>query len=262
MAVITLTTDFGWADYYVGAMKGVILQIAPEAVVVDITHDIAPGNILSGALILREIWRAFPAKTIHVAVVDPGVGSERNILLAQYAEQLFLVPDNGLITLIHQTRSVEQINIVSNETLFCKPVSATFHGRDIFAPVAAHLSKGLKPDQVGPRTTFVNLLDVPPARLTAGGSLVGQIIHVDRFGNLVSNISADQLRELANNPTARMQVNVGKMPVGSVGRTFSQAERGKPVAYIGSAGLLEIAVNQGRADTHFAAHPGTTVEVI
>jgi S-adenosylmethionine hydrolase len=260
MAIITLTTDYGWSDYYVGAMKGIIYQIAPQATVVDITHEIPPHDVLAGALILREIWRTFPAKTIHVVVVDPGVGSERPILLAKYAEHLFLVPDNGLVTLVHQLYKPEQVNLVSNNSLFCQPVSDTFHGRDIFAPVAAHLSKGVGPDQVGPRTGTICLLDigVPYPQGTEG--LAGRIIHVDRFGNLITNIPAEMIQAYYTRgriPT----IFLGETSLGPLRKTFSEVALGQPLAYLGSAGLLEIAVNQGRADHFFKPRPDTQVLV-
>jgi len=262
MAIITLTTDFGWADYYVGAMKGVICQIAPKATIVDITHDIDPHDILAGALVLREICRTFPPKTIHLAVVDPGVGTERKIILVQLANQMILAPDNGLITLIQQISPANQANIVSNDSLFCQPVSPTFHGRDIFAPVAAHLAKGIRPGQVGPTTDYLTLLDIPVCQYRDEGKLVGQVIHVDRYGNLVTNIDADALRHFARPGTARnLMVHLDQHPVGTVSRTFAEAQGGQAVTYIGSAGLLEIAVNRGRADIHFNAKPGTAVVV-
>jgi len=262
MAIITLTTDFGWADYYVGAMKGIIYQIEPATTVVDITHDIQPHDIVAAALVLREIWRAFPPKTIHVAVVDPGVGTDRKIILAQIANQMILAPDNGLITLIQQTYPAHQVNIVTNESLFCRPVTPTFHGRDIFAPVAAHLAKGIAPHQVGPTTNYLTLLDIPVPRVTEENTLIGQVMHIDRYGNLVTNISADQLRHFVGLRAGKaVTVDLAQEPVGTVKRTFAEAEQGKPVAYIGSAGFLEIAVTHGRADTHFNARIGTPVTV-
>jgi hypothetical protein len=260
VAIITLTSDFGWADYYVGAMKGIIYQIAPQATIVDITHEIPAHDIVSGALVLREIWRTFPPKTIHVAVVDPGVGTDRKIILAQYAGQMFLVPDNGLITFIQQTSPAEQVNVVSNESLFCQPISPTFHGRDIFAPVAAHLARDVNPDQVGPRRAYVSLLDIPACQTNNSG-ISGQVIHVDRYGNLITNITAEQINRFARAKQV-CQVRLGEKPIGLVRRVFADVERGHVVSYVGSAGMLEIAVNQGRADKELSAGPGTAVEVI
>lgn len=259
MAIVTLTTDFGWTDYYVGTVKGIIYQIAPETTVVDITHDIPAQGIVPAALVLREIWRTFPKGTIHVAIVDPGVGTDRKIILAQYAEQLFLVPDNGLISLIHRTCRADQVNVVTNDSLFCQPVSPTFHGRDIFAPVAAHLAKGVNPDRVGPRTDFVSLFEITTPKMTVD-ALTGQVIHVDHFGNLVTNISTEELARFAAMGKSGL-VHVAGKPVGSIRRTFADVAAGQTVAYVGSARMLEIAVNQRRAETELDAGIGTAVEL-
>ncbi len=260
MAIVTLTTDFGWSDYYVGAMKGVILQIAPNTTIVDVTHEVPPHDILAGALILRELWRSYPPGTVHIGVVDPGVGSERDIILAQFFGQMFLVPDNGLITLIQQMQPPECVNIVSNTQMFCHPVAPTFHGRDIFAPVAAHLSKGTKPHQVGPEASSVELLDVPVTTIAEEGMLLGQVIHIDRYGNLITNIDAEELRNIFRED--RMpEVTLGEHPIGQIRRTFAEVSQGATVACIGSARLLEIGINQGRADETLSASIGTRVEV-
>jgi S-adenosylmethionine hydrolase len=260
MAIITLTTDFGWSDYYVGAMKGIIYQIAPGSTVVDITHDIPPCDVLAGSLVLREIWRAFPPMTIHVGVIDPGVGTDRSIILAKYANQFFLVPDNGCITMIHQMYRPEQVNLVMNDNLFCKPVLPTFHARDIFAPVAAHLAKGIDADLVGPRTDMLRMLDLPLPTIDERGTLAGRVIHVDHFGNLVSNIDPEGLNRHVSRG-GRANVWLGETEIGSIRKTFAEVPMGKPVAYIGSAGLLEVAVNQGRADQIFRARINTEIQV-
>ncbi|NLX07443.1 MAG: SAM-dependent chlorinase/fluorinase [Phycisphaerae bacterium] len=261
MATITLTSDFGLADYHVGAIKGIILQIVPDVRLVDITHEIAPHDVLGGALVLREAWRAFAPGTIHVAIVDPGVGSQRKIILAQYGRQYLLVPDNGLITLIHQISPPERLFVVANEALFCQPVSPTFHGRDVFAPVAAHLARGLKPEQIGPETNLVNLLELPVEHLQDGNKLVGRVIHVDRFGNLVTDLSADELRRFVRKDHVP-EVRVANRSMGPIRVTFADVPAGEPVAYIGSAGFLEVAFNQKRADHELSAGKGTAVEVV
>ncbi len=260
MAIITLTTDFGWSDYFVGAMKGIIYQIAPKADVVDITHNIQPHNLLAGAIVLREIWKTFPPNTIHVGVIDPGVGSNRNIILARYANQFFLVPDNGIITLIHRIYSPEEVYMVTNTSLFCQPVSATFQGRDIFAPVAAHLAKGIKPYQVGPRTNLIKLIEIPQPYRNEQGQLMGQIIYIDNFGNLMTNISADHLNEFAKTASG-LNVYLEDRLIGPIQATFSDVQANQPIAYVGSAGFVEIAVNQGRADKILGGKISTKVKI-
>ncbi len=260
MAIVTLTTDFGWSDYYVGCVKGILYQIAPQTTIVDITHEVPAHDVLAGALVLREIWRTFPPKTIHVAIVDPGVGTDRPILLAKYANQFLLIPDNGIVTFIHQVYRPEQVNIVTNSALFCQPVWPTFQGRDIFAPVAAHLAKGLDPDQVGPRTDVIRLLDIPVPQVSDKGILEGRIIHVDRFGNLITNIPAEQIRLLAGKGLA-MTVHLDNTALGPIRQTFCEVAEQQPLAYIGSAGFLEIAVNKGRADSSFKPTASSKVEV-
>ncbi len=260
MSIITLTTDFGWSDYFVGAIKGVICQISPEAKIVDITHDIPTHDILAGALVLKEAWRSFPPNTIHIGVVDPGVGTNRRIILAQYSNQLFVVPDNGLITMIHHIAMPSQVNLVSNRSLFCQPISPTFHGRDIIAPVAANLSKGVSPDEVGPRIDILKLLEVPyPQR--GDGTLRGQIIHIDRFGNLMTNITTDDLLSLGEAMNT-LSVRFKDGLIGSVRDTFGNVQPNQPLAYMGSAGFLEIAINQSRADTILQGRLNDAVEVL
>ncbi len=260
MAIITLTTDYGYDDHYVGAIKGVIYQIFPSVTVVDITHQVAPQDVLAGSLVLKEIWRAFPMGTVHVAVIDPGVGSARQILVGRYAGQMFVVPDNGLLTFVHQAGRPEQINMVSNSSLFCHPVSETFHGRDILAPVAGHLAKGLAQDEVGPETDSIVILKLPQVQQDPGGRLVGQVIHVDHFGNLITNITYDKLVERADFSGVR-EVFIKGTSVGALKDHYGQVPVGQPCALIGSNGFLEIAVNQGSAAEVLGAGIDTVVEV-
>lgn len=260
MAIITLTTDYGYDDHYVGAIKGVIYQIFPSATVVDITHQITPQEVLGAAMVLKEIWRAFPKGTVHVAVVDPGVGSARQILVGRYAGQMFVVPDNGLLTFVHQAGRPEQINMVTNSSLFCHPVSETFHGRDIIAPVAGHLAKGLAQDSVGPETDSIVTLKLPQVQQNPDGRLVGQVIHVDHFGNLITNITYEKLVERADFSGTR-EAFIKGTSVGALKDHYGQVPVGQPCALIGSNGFLEIAVNQGSAAGVLGAGIGTVVEV-
>jgi S-adenosyl-L-methionine hydrolase (adenosine-forming) len=233
VSAITLLTDFGTADYFVGAMKGVILSINPQAVIADITHEIPAQDVAAGAWQLLAAYDTFPAGTIHVAVVDPGVGSTRRPIVVRAGDHLFVGPDNGIFTYIYNSHpSFEAFNVTETK-YFRHPVSNTFHGRDIFAPVAAALSTGVDPSSLGPRIS-------DPVRLS---TLAGpQIIHIDRFGNLITNITCDQFTE-----GSRLSVN-GRV-ISAVRKFFGEnvGDRDEPFAIWGSAGLLEIAVNGGSA---------------
>ncbi len=260
MSAITLLTDFGEADHYVACMKGVILQRAAGARIVDITHRIQPHDVVHAAFILRQVFECFPAGTIHVAVVDPGVGSARRILAARYAGQTILAPDNGLVSFVHRDFALEELRSVENRRLSQPEVSATFHGRDVFAPVAAHLFSGMPLDRVGPQVGELELLNIDLPHALEHGGLEGQVLYVDHFGNVISNISAADLEALRT-PADRLGVQVGPLRIGPLRTTYGDAAPGEVVALIGSTGMLEIAVNQGNAATQLRAGPGTIVLV-
>jgi S-adenosyl-L-methionine hydrolase (adenosine-forming) len=260
MPIVTLTTDFGLQDHYVASMKGVILRIAPKATLVDVTHEIAAHNVLHAGLILDQIWDCFPAETIHLAVVDPGVGTERRILIGRYAGQILIAPDNGLVTLVHRRGHLEEMRVATNSRLFAPSPSATFHGRDIFAPLAGHLARGMKLAEVGPQTDHVQILQIPQPAFTKDHSLAGEVLYVDRFGTLITNIRRDDVT-LAYNRRRNAEIHVGDARVGPLMSTFGQVAPGLPVAFIGSTNLLEVAVNQGSAARHFNAGPGTPVHI-
>lgn len=260
MPIVALTTDFGTRDHYVGAVKGVILAIAPQATVVDVTHDVEPHNILHGAFVLRRVWPYFPVGTIHLAVVDPGVGTGRRIILGQYAGRFVVAPDNGLITLVHRDYPPEAMHVVENRRYFAADLSSTFHGRDIMAPAAAHLAAGVKPKEFGRVTDRLEMLPVAHRAVTAGGAVRGVVLYVDRFGTLVTNIGADQIGVRPDAGDPRM-VCVNGVCIGSIRTTFADVAPGEPLALMGSAGLLEIAVNRGRAVDRFGPADGIRVEV-
>jgi len=259
MPPITLTTDFGTCDHYVGAMKGVILGVCPAATIVDITHDIAPQNVMHAALVLRRIVDCFPPGSVHVVVVDPGVGSPRRILAGGYGGQIFIAPDNGTMTLVHQDLAREALHVVENSEFFRQPVAHTFHGRDILAPVAAHVASGVPLNRLGPRTAGIEMLQFPTVE-HARGEVRGCVLLVDHFGNLVTNIREESLGELMRRKRD-VEVLVGDTPVGPLRTTYSEVGAGEPLALIGSGGLMEISVNCGRADERFGASPGTVVSV-
>ena len=260
MPVVTLITDYGTQDYYAGALKGVILGITPEAVVVDITHDVEPHNVWHGALVLRQTWSWYPRGTIHLVVVDPGVGTDRRILLGRYGGQYVVAPDNGLVTFVHREVPVETLQAVENRDYFLLEISPTFHGRDIMAPVAAHLAGGVDPAEFGPALGAPQLLPVEYEAKSTGNTVHGRAVYADRFGTLVTNIHCDQVAGLASAENVP-EVLVNGTSIGPVRSTFADVSPGEPLALVGGARLLEIAVNQGRAVDRFGAARDVRVDV-
>jgi len=260
MPPITLITDFGLKDHYVGVMKGVMLTIAPRASIVDITHDIAPQNISQAAFVLRQVVEWYPAGSIHVVVVDPGVGSGRRILAGRYAGQIVILPDNGLVSHVHRQWPVEALFNVTNTRFFHEPVSHTFHGRDIIAPVAAHVASGVPLEQLGPPVADIELLQLSDSTPIAPRGRRGAILYVDRFGNLVTNIGRSDLAETLRQ-AGPVSVYLGDVCIGPINRTFSDVPVGEPAAMVGSSGMLEIVVNCGHAGDVLSWTPDMAVEV-
>jgi S-adenosyl-L-methionine hydrolase (adenosine-forming) len=260
MPIVTLTTDFGHQDYYVAAMKGIILQIAPRTTIVDVTHQVVPHDITQTAFVIRQLWPCFPRGTIHLAVVDPGVGTSRRILAAQYNGQVIICPDNGIVSLVHRDATLELLRDVTNVALFARQVSHTFQGRDIMAPAAAHLARGGKLTDLGPGSDRLELLSLPRGERLPDLSLRGQVIYVDGFGNLITNLTNSELTHTLNAlPHAR--VWLGDREIGPIRQAYAHVEPGQGIALIGSAELLEIAVNRGRASEQFNARAGAPVFV-
>ena len=269
--VITLLTDFGTADYFVAAVKGVILTINPQASLVDITHEIPAQDIEAGAFTLLTCYRDFPEGTIHVAVVDPGVGSARRPIVVRAGQYYFVGPDNGLFSYVYDREPSAEVFHVTASEYFHQPPSPTFHGRDVFAPVAATLSNGIQPHALGPQITDpVRLGPLSPVK-DDSGNLHGRIIHIDRFGNCITNFTR---RDLPDSGPVKLLVN------GRVIETFRQfftdehgsksdehessAEHGSSAelfAIWGSAGFLELALNRRSAAQLLAANPGDLVIV-
>jgi S-adenosyl-L-methionine hydrolase (adenosine-forming) len=255
--IITLTTDFGLSGPYVAAVKGVLLERAPGVQLVDVCHTIAPQNILEGGFVLANIVDAFPAGTVHLAVVDPGVGTERRLIAVSVAGQWFVLPDNGLITGVTRTRRPDAIRAITNPDIRRDVVSATFHGRDILAPAAAHLAQGRPPEDLGPTVSgFVALRNFDPSSDEHG--CVGEVIFKDTFGNLITNIHGDRL---AGSPADSYEVEIAGERISAVVRTYGERPTGTLVALLGSSGWLEIAVVNGDAGRFLTAGPGTTVRL-
>lgn len=243
--IITLTTDFGLTDPYVGIMKGVILSVNPEARCVDISHQIKAGAITHAAALLQESYQFFPNGTIHVCVVDPGVGSARRPILIQTNDFFFVGPDNGLFWPIISAHEPARIIHLTKREYFLPHVSRTFHGRDIFSPVAAHLSRNIDPLKMGEIITDPMPLQLPGPQQT-GEWLYGQIIRVDNFGNLITNIRRQDLAQFSE--TGRIVIKVGELIIEDLQETYADVKTGEVLALIGSSDQLEIAVNQGRAN--------------
>jgi len=260
--LITLLTDFGSADYFVGAMKGIILSINPNARVVDITHEIPPQDIPAGAFNLLAVYRSFPAQTIHVAVVDPGVGSTRRPILVAAGNQFFVGPDNGIFSYIIDREPHARVFHLTNEKYFRLPVSATFQGRDLFAPVAAWLSKGLKVDNLGVEIQDYARLDLLSPDRLKNGNVRASIIHIDRFGNCVTNLTPAELTPEMIAKGARLNVN-GKA-IKTFRRFFADQGRSndKVFAVWGSAGFLEIAAMNQSAAKMLKANCGDKILIL
>jgi S-adenosylmethionine hydrolase len=248
-ALVTLTTDLGTADGYVGAMKGVLHRTAPGLVIVDITHDVPRHDIAAGAHALATAAPWFPAGTVHVGVVDPGVGGGRRGVVVVAREQIFVGPDNGLFSLV-APQPAAAYEIAAPE-FRADRVSPTFHGRDLFAVAAARLAAGASPDEVGPRALLVGRL----ADGVAGSSEAHRVVHVDTFGNLITDIAAEVV-------PAGGRVRVGGRDVGPVRRTFEDVARGELLAYVGSGGTVAIAVREGSAAERLGAGRADPVEVV
>lgn len=253
---ITLTTDFGLEDWFVGTLKGVIAAICPEAHIVDITHGIPSGDIQAGAFALASAYRFFPSGTLHVAVVDPGVGSDRPALAVETADFIFIGPDNGLLSIAVDQQKILQIRRLGNRDWMLPKVSQTFHGRDVFAPMAAHLAAGGRFSSVGRRVKSLHHLSLPkPFR--GEQEVDGTVIYVDRYGNAITNISNDGFL----NQEKAADVFVRKKRITRVHDCYQAVAPGKPVCVPGSSGFLEIAVNQGDAASQLKLRVGSGVAV-
>jgi S-adenosylmethionine hydrolase len=256
--ILTLTTDFGPDSPYVAQMKGVILARCRAADIVDITHAIPPQDTRAGAIVLCDACRWFPEDAIHVAVVDPGVGTARKLIFARWGARRFLAPDNGLLSLLAVERSPDQVVTLENRQFWRESVSATFHGRDILAPVAAHLAQGGLPEELGRRQDALITLAWPLPRLLPD-AIEGEILYVDSFGNLVTNIPAELLLRLEDR--SRATVSCGRQMIAGSGVAYGHSARGAAVALVGSQGRLEIAIVDGNAARQLGLGTGAAVRV-
>ncbi len=255
--LITLTTDFGSRDPFVGIMKGVILSICPSARLVDLTHEVTPQDVLGGRLALESAAPFFPDGTVHLAVVDPGVGSARRAIAVRSGRHHLVGPDNGLLGFALEAPGRVVVALTATEYRLPE-VGATFHGRDIFAPAAAYLAAGVPLERLGPVVVDPVRLELPGCRLE-GGDLIGEVLDADRFGNLITSIASSRLSELPGR--AAPAVEVEGRPVGGIVGSYAEGGEGKPAAIVGSTGRLEIFVKSGSARRLLNAGRGARVRV-
>jgi S-adenosylmethionine hydrolase len=255
--ILTLTTDFGAADHYVGTMKGVILGICPRARIVDISHEVKPYQIAEGAYLVAQAYRYFPAKTVHVVVVDPGVGSARRPILIEAAKQYFIAPDNGVLSMVY-TSEKHKARLISAERYFRQPVSRTFHGRDIFAPVAAHIAAGVPAARVGKLIhDHLKCSSWKPQR-TGKRTWTGQVLHIDRFGNIVTSFEAAAFPDLEMRDFV---LHLGPCEVTVLAHSYAECGPSELFAIAGSSGYLEVSVNQASAAKMVGCETGAPVEL-
>ncbi len=255
--IITLTTDYGTADHLVGTLKGVILKINPDARIVDINHSVVPYDVLDAALSIGASYHYFPPRTIHVVVVDPGVGTERRPILVSGEQHFFIAPDNGVLSIVYEREPTAIVRHMTADHYFLSPVGNTFHGRDVFAPAAAWLSKVWQTPSFGEEITDYVRFSLPKPK-PAGGALKGVVLRVDHFGNLMTNFAVEDLPPgiLAG---GKFTLRVGNKEVRQLVQTYAQGNSGEPFAILGSSGFLEISVNKGNAARALEAQRGAEV---
>jgi len=256
-AIITLTTDYGTDDHLVGTLKGVILKINPDVTIVDITHHVAPFDLLDGALSIGSAYSYFPPKTIHVVVVDPGVGTERRPLLVSGQNQYFIAPDNGVLSLVYEREQNVAVRHANAEHYYLQPVSKTFHGRDVFAPIAAWLSKGYQTAGMGEEITDYKRFALPRPKPWDSG-LRGVVMRIDSFGNLITNFREEDLAGAVQDASL-IRMQIGTHEVTHLVDTFAKGEAGVPIAYLGSSGYIEVALNKGNASKKLSVGRGAVV---
>ena len=257
--IVTLITDFGLRDPYVAEMKGAILSICSDAVIVDVSHEIEKFNIRMGAYVLASAAPYFPKGTVHVAVVDPGVGTQRRSLVIETKQGFLVGPDNGVLVLAAERQGIISIHELANTKLMLPHISSTFHGRDVFAPAAAHLAKGLSPAEFGPEIHKVVKPEFAKVKREKG-ALTGEVLHVDGFGNIITNVSEEELASLHAKGPLNVSLPNWKATLKLI-KTYAEAKPEEALAFVGSQGYVEIAVNQGNAAEKFSAKPGDRIRL-
>jgi S-adenosyl-L-methionine hydrolase (adenosine-forming) len=260
--IITLTTDFGSSDHFVGAMKGVILDILPEAQIVDICHSVQAFDVLDGALTISQAYSYFPNRTIHVVIVDPGVGTARRPILASTDKYHFVAPDNGVLSLVYAREQRLHVRHITAEHYFLQPVSNTFHARDIFAPVAAYLAKEVDSLKFGDEVEDYVRFSAPKPKAVDQNRVRGVVLKVDRFGNLITNITPQDAPMLFTGEGKAFKIVVGNCEITEIHRAYAEGAPGEVMGVLGSMGFLEIAANRGAAAQLTGAGKGTDVTII
>jgi len=257
--IITLTSDFGVNDHYVGTMKGVMLSVNPQAQIVDICNGVQSYDILDGALTISQAYKYFPAETVHVVVIDPGVGTHRRPILVTGDKHIFLAPDNGVLSFVYEREERLSVRHITSEYYFLQPVSNTFHGRDIFAVVAGWLSKGVEVSKFGDEITDFLRFAAPKPKQVDPKIIKGVVLKVDKFGNLVTNFSERDVPQLFATPTPPFKIAVGKATVTKLARVYGEGAAGEVFAILGSMGYVEISTNRGAAAQAVLAGKGAEV---
>jgi S-adenosylmethionine hydrolase len=260
--VVTFTTDFGMQDPFVGIMHGVVLNIHPETTVVDVSHAVPSYDVLDGAWTIAQAYRFFPPRTVHVVVVDPGVGSARRPILAETDDYIFVAPDNGVLSLVEARETRFTVRHITADRYFLQPVSQTFHGRDIFSPVAGWLSVGVAPADFGPEIADYVRLQFPAVEHVASNSLRGAVLRVDKFGNLITNLSELHITPLLGPTPPRFEVLIAGASIKRIAHSYADGGEEEVLAILGSSGYLEIAATQASAAQKLQAGVGTPVGVV
>jgi len=260
--IITLTTDFGTNDHFIGTMKGVILSIEPDAQIIDICHAVQAFDVLDGALTISQAYSYFPTGTIHMVVVDPGVGTARRPLIVSSDRHHFVAPDNGVLSLIYQREQRLSARHVTGEHYFLQPVSNTFHARDIFSPVAAYLAKGVDPEKFGEAVTDFVRFSAPKPKAANENTLRGVVLKVDRFGNLITNITPQDAPMLFGENPGTFKIVVGQREIREIKEAYALGAPGEVFGIMGSMGYLEVAANRGSAAQLLGVGKGTDVNIV
>jgi S-adenosyl-L-methionine hydrolase (adenosine-forming) len=259
---ITLTTDFGLQDHFVGTMKGVILQQVPDAQIIDISHAVQPFDVFDGALTIAQAYSYFPSGTIHVVIVDPGVGTARRPIVVSTETYRFVAPDNGVLSMVYAREERLRAFHVTEEHYFLQPVSNTFHGRDIFAPIASFLAKGVDSTKMGDEVTDFVRFSAPKPKPVNSHTLRGVVLKVDRFGNLITNITPQDVPTLFSAQAPAFKIIIGQREISELKSAYAGGAPGEVFGIVGSMGYLEIAANRGSASKILEAVKGTDVNIV